>query len=329
VTQRPALLALAALLAIGLCGSACRKDRAAAPGAASGTAQASPEPTPTEVPVEPPSFSQAPAPGLPPWAQLNEPRGAALDAKGRVWIADFGHSRLKVFDPAGGYLGGWGGKGSETHGFNNPTAIAISGDTIYVADTWNSRVEAFSLGGERKTAVTGFYGPRGVAVAPGGAVFVSDTGNHRVMLYDAELKEGRAVGSRGDGPEQVSDPVGVAVGPSGAVYVADVGNRRVQVLDGKGRFVTRWSVPGWTPAGEPFLAVGASDTVYLSDPTASRVLAFTRDGKPLRSWDADDEGRKLSAPTGLALDARASVLYVVDKGANTVSKLALTPKKAK
>ncbi|MFY9549892.1 MAG: NHL repeat-containing protein, partial [Thermoanaerobaculia bacterium] len=252
-----------------------------------------------------------------------------LDGKGRLWVADFGNSRLRVFDSAGGYLGGWGGKGAGTHAFNNPTAVAISGDTVYVADTWNGRVEAFSLAGEPKAVVAGLYGPRGVAVGPGGAVFVSDTGNSRLMIYDANLKEGRAAGSPGSGPEQVSDPVGIVVGPSGAVYVADVNNRRIQVLDGKGRFVGHWAVPGWTSPGEPFLAVGGNDTIYVSDPAGSAVLALTRNGKLLRKWDADDQGRKLVAPTGLALDPGAGVLYVVDKGASTVLKLSLAEKKAK
>jgi DNA-binding beta-propeller fold protein YncE len=198
-----------------------------------------------------------------------------------------------------------------------------------VADTWNGRVESFSLAGSPKASVTALYGPRGVAVAPGGAVLVADTGNNRLMIYDAELKGGRAVGSKGSGPEQFSDPVGVAVGPSGAIYVADAGNRRIQILDAKGRFTGRVEVPGWTSAGEPFLAVGAGDVLYVSDPTGSAVLALNRSGKVLHKWEVDDAGRKLSSPTGLALDARKGTLYVVDKAANTVSRLALGEAKTK
>lgn len=320
-----ALLAPAAVLVLPFSASSCRKE----PGRASTAASApeSPAPEPTEAPVSPPSFAEAPAAGAPPYAGLREPRGAALDGRGRLWVADFGNSRLRVFDPSGGYLGGWGGKGSTTYGFNNPAAVAVAGDTVYVADTWNGRVEAFSLAGEPKAAASGLYGPRGVAVGPGGAVFVADTGNNRLMIYDASLKQGRVAGSAGAGPEQFSDPVGVAAGASGAIYVADVGNRRVQILDGQGKFVRRWSVPGWATPGEPSLAVGRDDTVYVSDPVGGSVFALTRDGRLLRTWTSDDLGRKLSAPTGLALDERARALYVVDKAANTVSRLSLAEKK--
>jgi DNA-binding beta-propeller fold protein YncE len=246
---------------------------------------------PTEPPVEPPKFNEAAAADLPPYSGLREPRGAALDAKGRLWVADFGSSKLRVFDSGGGYLGGWGGKGSGTHGFNNPTAVAVAGDTVYVADTWNARVESFSFAGSPKASISGLYGPRGVAVAPGGAVLVADTGNNRLMIYDAELKEGRAAGSKGSGPEQFSDPV--------------------------------------ASAGEPFLAVGAGDVLYVSDPTEGAVLALNQSGKLLRKWEKDDTGRKLASPTGLALDSRKGVLYVVDKAANSVSRLALGEAKTK
>jgi DNA-binding beta-propeller fold protein YncE len=327
VRLRDVLVLVPFLLLTPSCRSKEQRAAAAPPPEAASAAPA-PAPTPTELPVEPPKFTEIAAAGEP-YSSLREPRGAALDAKGRLWVADFGGSRLRVFDPAGGYLGGWGGKGADKYGFNNPTAVAVSGDTVYVADTWNGRVESFSLAGSPKASVTALYGPRGVAVAPGGAVVVADTGNNRLMFYDAELKEGRAVGSKGSGPEQFSDPVGVAVGPSGAIYVADVGNRRIQILDGKGRFTGRVAVPGWTSAGEPFLAVGAGDVLYVSDPDGSAVLALNRSGKVLHKWEADDAGRKLASPTGLAMDSGKGTLYVVDKAANTVSRLALGEVKTK
>ncbi len=323
----PAALMLAVF---ALSGSSCRsKESPVAAAPPSEPSATTPEPTPTEPPVEPPKFTEIAAAGLPPYSGLREPRGAGLDGKGRLWVADFGNSRLRVFDHAGGYLGGWGGKGTDTYGFNNPTAVAVSDDTIYVADTWNARVESFSLAGSPKASVTGLYGPRGVAVAPGGVVLVADTGNNRLMIYDANLKEGRPVGSKGSGPEQFSDPVGVAVGPSGTIYVADVANRRIQILDGKGRFTGRLDVPGWTSVGEPFLAVGAADVLYVSDPSASAVLALNRAGKLLRKWEANDAGRKFSSPTGVALDSKSGALFVVDKANNTVSRLALGEAKTK
>src|SRR5262249_43099512 len=81
---------------------------------------------PTRKPAEP---NRAPYPGP------REPRGAALDEEGRLWVADFGTSRLHIFDPDGGDLGGWGGFGNGQRRFAHPYGLAITGDTVYVADT--------------------------------------------------------------------------------------------------------------------------------------------------------------------------------------------------
>src|SRR5262249_36782198 len=76
-----------------------------------------PLPAPTPKPPEnereePPHISEAPSQEKPPYAGMKEPRDAAIDRKGRLWVADFGNSRMRVFDAKGGLLGGWGGRGS-------------------------------------------------------------------------------------------------------------------------------------------------------------------------------------------------------------------------
>src|SRR5262249_23748740 len=122
--RRSGTLALALL--VGLLSFSCGKKSepaSASPSAPAAGAPAAPPPTPTEAPVASPAFSDTAAAGLPPWSGLSEPRGAALDGKGRLWVADFGASSLRVFDASGGYLGGWGGKGTSAFAFNNPTAV--------------------------------------------------------------------------------------------------------------------------------------------------------------------------------------------------------------
>ena len=76
---------------------------------------------------------------------MKDPRDGAVYGKGRIWIADCGNSRLRSFDQDGGYLGGWGGRGNGNYGLRELCGVAIRGDEIYVADTWNGRVQAFAL----------------------------------------------------------------------------------------------------------------------------------------------------------------------------------------
>ncbi|MFY9552390.1 MAG: DUF2298 domain-containing protein, partial [Thermoanaerobaculia bacterium] len=107
-----------------------------------------PEPTPGGEQLEPeesPTIRKKADGGDPAFSGLKEPRGAAVDGQSRIWIADFGHSRLRLFDAEGGNLGGWGGRGDGPHGFRELCGVAVAGDTLYVADTWNGRLEAFTL----------------------------------------------------------------------------------------------------------------------------------------------------------------------------------------
>jgi hypothetical protein len=119
-------------------------------------------------------------------------------------------------------------------------------------------------------------------VGPNGDVYVADTGNDRVQVFDAEGTFLRWIGESGANIGQFNEPVGLAVGDAGELYVADAWNARIQVFDAAGQFVRSWDVPSWQrlgPRDKPFLAY-AGDRVWATDPTVGRVLAFTVQGIP-------------------------------------------------
>jgi sugar lactone lactonase YvrE len=272
---------------------------------------------------EPPAISEEPEEGRPPFAGMREPRDGDVDGRGRLWIADFGNSRLRIFDREGGFLGGWGGRSSTTYGLREPCSVSIRGDDVYIADTWNGRVQHFTLSGEWKSSAGELYGPRGVAAAPDGKVWVTDTGNHRVIAYDRDLGNKQIIGKHGKGPLEFSSPVGIASDDAGSIYVADTGNRRIQVLSGDGAFLGSIPVRGWKGAVEPHIEIAPDGGVYSTDPEANVVIALDRAGAETRRWAADDQGMKFSKPTGLALDRKNAVLYVINSGSNTILKLQL------
>lgn len=254
-----------------------------------------------------------------PFSGMREPRDGTVDGRGRLWVADFGNSRLRIFDAAGGYLGGWGGRGNGTWGFNQLCSVSIRGDHVYVADTWNGRIESFTLAGKRKAEAGELYGPRGVAVTPDERVWVCDTGNHRIVVYDAALKQIATYGKKGSGHDELDAPVGMAVGSGGRIFVADSGNRRIQILDGSGAFQGSWPVPGWTSACEPHLEADDDGKLYVADPTGQAVLVYDTAGRVESRITRDGKDRPFAQPTGIAIATKTRILYVINSGDSSVA----------
>ena len=90
------------------------------------------------------------------------------------------------------------------------------------------------LGAEPVTPETAFYRPAGLGFDARGNVYVLDSGNHRVQVFDPDGELIRSFGEPGQGPGQLNEPQGMQVEADGAVWLADTGNRRIQPFDPNG-----------------------------------------------------------------------------------------------
>jgi DNA-binding beta-propeller fold protein YncE len=206
---------------------------------------------------------------------------------------------------------------------------------VYVADTWNHRVQVFNSegeflakvgrfgqsGGAIAAAPGQFYGPRDVAVNEAGRLYVSDTGNKRVQVFDADLNYLYAFGGPGIVEGRLDEPVGLAWGPDSLLYVADTWNRRIQAFTPQGDFVRAWPVSGWAGQSvfnKPYLAIDSAGRVYASDPEGQRVLVFDALGAPLAVLKGA-ESRAWPSPAGLALDAQDR-LWLSDATGNGLAR---------
>lgn len=276
--------------------------------------------------------SQVSAPG-----QLERPNGITIDPNGFVYVADTGNHRVQKFTADGQFVAAWGGQDMSPN-FNEPwdAAVALDG-SLYVADTWNHRIQKLDSVGnpigawgefgqyeprDGSVGQSAFYGPRGIVVAYSGDdrwVYVTDTGNKRVQVFEPDGQFAFQWGGGGVIEGYLDEPVGIAVGPGGssdrAVYVADTWNRRVQVFDPNGVFLRQWPIAGWDAEladEKPYLAVDAKGYVYVTDPGRYRVLVFDSQGNYVLSFGQygfDD--RSFGLPTGIAVAEDGSI-YVVD-----------------
>jgi len=278
------------------------------------------------------------------FGQLNTAHGIAIAPNGYIYIADSGNNRIEYFTKTGSYLGSWGSFGASTDNttqapsgtFNEPWGVAVGPDgSVYVADTWNNRIQKFSASGEFITMWGSgglgntpfeFYGPRGITVDANGRVYVTDTGNKRVVIFDQDGNYIAQIGSAGMDDGQFDEPVGLAVDSNGLVYVADTWNYRIQVFapDVEGtsyNFLRSWTVDGWgsqSAQNKPFLALDASGNVYVTDPDNYRVIQYDILGNVVQVWGSYSTGIDgFGMPVGITADAEGHV-WVVDAINNRV-----------
>ncbi|HHX63317.1 MAG TPA: TIGR03663 family protein [Chloroflexi bacterium] len=258
--------------------------------------------------------------------QFAAPRGMALDVEGNLYVADSQNHRIQVFDADGAFVREWGGEGDAPGQFNEPWGVAVSPKgEVYVADTWNHRIQVYSAEGEylrgwgmfgqvQNVTESGdlFYGPRDLLFDAEGNLYVADTGNKRVIKYDADDNMVAAAGGEGQGDGQLQEPVGLALGPEGDIYVADTWNRRVQVFAPDLVYRRQWPVYAWegvSISNKPYIAVDAEGHVYVTDPDMFRVLEYDNDGELLRTWGQyGTDLSSMNGPTGIVIGDEQRIL---------------------
>lgn len=278
--------------------------------------------------------------------QFNFPRAVAVDAEGRIYVADSGNNRVQVFNGDGSFLRQWGSlckldtrEGCTGNGegqFNEPWGIAVGKDgSVYVSDTWNHRIQKFTNDGQFVKAwgvfgSTGgelgqenlFYGPRTVVIGNDGNVYVMDTGNKRVQMFSPDGSFITQWGGGGVVDGAFDEPVGLGQDADGNWYVADTWNKRIQKFSEAFAYQAQWPISGWgsqSVVNKPALAVDpARKIVYVVDPENYRVLAFATDGKFKAMWGVyGNDEQSFTLPTGIAVGADGRV-YVADGDAHRI-----------
>jgi sugar lactone lactonase YvrE len=201
-------------------------------------------------------------------AGLNFPGGVALDSAGNLYIADIANCRIRRVAAASGIITtvvgngscGFGGDGGAATAaeLNNPRGVALdSGGNLYVADTDNCRIRSvdgpsgiirtvvgnglpgFSGDGGAATTALLYY-PEGIALDPGGNLYIADTSSGRIRRVASEsgiiatVAGNGLPGFSGDGgaatAARVNYPEGVVLDLAGNLYIADPFNSRVRVV---------------------------------------------------------------------------------------------------
>lgn len=164
--------------------------------------------------------------------------------------------------------------------------------------------------------------PADVVVGQNDLIYVTDTGRHRIQIFDAAGERVGTMGRRGQGPGEFFTPRGIAVATGQGVFITDTGNHRIQMLSTEGKFKQQWGGFGAGPGQFRFPQGLAADRdrVYVADTGNDRVQVFDHQGRHLLTIGRFGSGPgEFKRPVDIVPDARGNI-YVVDADNHRIQK---------
>lgn len=200
-------------------------------------------------------------------ATFSKPHSIALDGKGSLFICDIGNHRVRRVDLKSGLVTTFTGTGEKSvpkdgssflnAAVSGPRAIDFDaaghailalreGNSLFRLDVTKQQFQ--HLAGTGKQGYTGdgaaartatLAGPKGVAIAPNGDIYLADTESHtiRVVRHNSGIIETVAGdGKKHDGPDGnpktcgLARPHGVCIDAAGNIFIGDSENYRVRKL---------------------------------------------------------------------------------------------------
>jgi sugar lactone lactonase YvrE len=247
-------------------------------------------------------------------AGLNGPTGLAVDSAGNLYIADTGNNIVRelangvITTFAGNETAGYAGDGQAATSaeLNAPSGLAVSGNTLYIADSGNNVIRKVAGGNITTIAGNAAASPvapwryaTGLAVDCHGDLFVADATQN--TNYNA-VYEVSPAGSITTVASNLNHPTGLAVNAQGDLFIADAGNDVVREL---------------TPGADGLLSDG---TMTILAGNGSRGYSGDNGPADAAQLNLDDY---YHATSSLAVDAQGDLL-IADSGNDAVREVVVS-----
>ena len=260
--------------------------------------------------------------------RLGDPSGLAVDAFGVIYVTDAALHRMQRFDARGAWLGDSGSLGSDPGMLRRPGGVVLLGTlAVAVLDYENRRVESYDLTGRRAGTLIdlstealppeiGRVDPVAIASDKGGALYIADAEQERVLAFEFSGRFVRALGGIGAKAGSFRGLRGLATTSRGEIVTAERLNARVQRLDPGGRVLASWPLDVKPGRRALPAAVDDSARVAIADESTGRLWVFDPSGRLLATLDG------LERPRSLAF-AGGGALLVGEAGSGRVTRLSL------
>lgn len=281
---------------------------------------------------------------------LRRPAGVAVDAFGRITVADEERHTLERFAPDGRWLESTGALGSEPGRFRRPGSLAALGSLgIAVHDRDNRRIVAYDqhlrrigivadFTSESFTARFGRVDPVAMTADAGGAVLVADADRDRLLAFDFAGAFVREIGGFGGRSGAFQGLAALTAGARGGFVTLESGSRpkraragapaaaparaRIQWFDAGGSVLgSAWLDWASAESREGAIAVDAAGRIAVANAVTGEVRLLSPEGRTLAIVQA------LARPSALAFGADGA-LWVAETAAARVRSFTLAPASA-
>lgn len=210
------------------------------------------------------------------------------------------------------------GRGGVSKGqFSGARGLCYSNSNgfIFVADTQNRRVQAFDSFGTWQFLLQTpeMTSPAGIAVDVHGKVYVVDSTDCKVRVFDNNGSLINSFASKGTGHGQLKSATGIAVA-SDKVYVVDNENFRINIFNANGTYQSYLGKYGEKPCEykNPYSVAADSSRIYILDYGLARVQVIDKDGISRAVFGQRGTLKaQFSIPKGIAVD-KFGRIYVCD-----------------
>lgn len=217
--------------------------------------------------------------------RLANPYGIVIDKRDNIYVSDTKLKRIHVYDKTGNLTAVVSRVGNEQ--IINPAGLAIDEDLnrLLIADSQGHKIFIADLNqldhgtsfGKAGDGDDEFYFPNSVAVDKAGRIYVTDSMNFCVKVFDKEFKFIRRIGEHGTGFGMFDRPKGIALDSMGHLYVVDASFSNFQIFDDAGHLLLFVGGFGTDPGSFRLpsgIFIDSKDRIYVSDQVNARVQVF-------------------------------------------------------
>lgn len=172
--------------------------------------------------------------------------------------------------------------------------------------------------------------PRGIATDSAGKIYVTDLGNDRISVFNADGTPAFSFGKKGEEPPkskpgEFNEASGVAVAPDGTIYVADAWNGRIQSFDPKGKPKAEFGGARYSFYSPRNVATDSQGNFYVADTGNSAVKVYNSGGKELKVLGGRGKGGgHFNEVFGIAVNSKGEI-FVADPGNKRIHKFSALP----